>query len=155
MTRSTAATPEEYLAELPPDRREAVSALRDLINRRIAGGYRESVAWGMLAWGIPLERFPDTYNGQPLCCAALAAQKNYNSLYLMSVYQDSAEADRLARAARERGTRLDMGKSCIRFRRLDELPLDAIGDILSAATPEALIARHEEVHGPRRSRKRS
>jgi hypothetical protein len=101
------------------------------------------MGFGMIGYTIPLERYPDTYNGQPLCYAGLAAQKHHYALYLMCAYGDPAEAEWLASEFRKAGKRLDMGKSCVRFRRLDDLPLDAIGRFVARTTPEAFIARYE------------
>ena len=79
---SKAATPEDYIAELPPERQELVMRVRDLVNANLPGGYVERMSWGMISWELPLERYPDTYNGQPLVYAALAAQKSHTALYL-------------------------------------------------------------------------
>jgi hypothetical protein len=144
MATSKAATVEEYLAELPDDRREVVSTVRDMVLRNLPEGYRESMAYGMIGYGIPLERYPNTYNGQPLAYAAIAAQKNYYALYLMNVYggeQEQALRDAFAQA----GKKLDMGKSCIRFKKLEDLPLDALGPIIAGTPPEAYIAHYEAV----------
>lgn len=149
MATSRAATVEEYLAELPEDRRAVVSAVRDVVNRNLPAGYRESMAFGMIGWGIPLERYPNTYNGQPLGYAALAAQKNYFSLYLNSVYQQGPGEHRLRDEFEQAGKKLDMGKSCVRFRTLDDLPLDVIGRVIAATPPEALIATYEANRPPR------
>src|SRR5262245_5348632 len=97
----------------------------------------------MIFYEVPLERYPDTYNGRPLGYAALAEQKNYYSLYLMGCYQDPAGAEWLKGEFRKAGTKLYMGKSCIRFRNLDDLPLDAIGRAVARAPPEEFIARYE------------
>jgi hypothetical protein len=83
---SKAATVDQYLAELPADRLAEIERVRDVINEALPAGYREGMAWGMIGWAIPLERYPNTYNRQPLAYAALAAQKNSNSLYLNCVY---------------------------------------------------------------------
>ena len=143
MASSSAATVEEYLDELPPERREVVSAVRDVVLRNLPEGYRESMSFGMIGYGIPLERYPDTYNKQPLAYAGLAAQKNHYALYLMCVYQDpqteAAFREEFARA----GKKLDMGKSCVRFRRLDDLPLDVVGRTIAATPPEELIRQYE------------
>jgi hypothetical protein len=144
MATSKAATVEQYLAELPEDRREVVSAVRDMVVRNLPDGYRESMAFGMIGYGIPLERYPDTYNKQPLSYAAIAAQKNYYALYLMTGY--GGEGEQAVRDAfEEAGKKLDMGKSCIRFKKLDDLPLEALGRIIAATPPEAYIAHYEAV----------
>jgi len=106
-------------------------------------GYREGMCRGMITWSIPLQRFPDTYNGEPLVYVALAAQKAYCSLHLMSVYGDAGQAKKLRDGFLAAGRKLDMGKSCVRFRTADELPLDLIGDIVAATPPQAMIDRHE------------
>src|SRR5688572_17403916 len=90
MVTSSARTVDEYIASLPDDRREAVEAVRAVVRDNLPAGYREGMQFGMIAWYVPLERFPDTYNGQPLGLAGLASQKNYMSLYLNTVYGDQA-----------------------------------------------------------------
>ncbi|HET7459590.1 MAG TPA: DUF1801 domain-containing protein [Longimicrobium sp.] len=147
MPRSTASTVDEYLAELPEERRQVVSAVRDAVLRHLPEGYREAMAYGMIGYGVPLERYPHTYNNQPLSFAAIAAQKNYYALYLTCVYGNPDLERELREAFAAAGKRLDMGKSCIHFRSVDDLPLDAIGRIIARTPPEALIARHEAVHG--------
>jgi hypothetical protein len=143
MVTSRAATVEEYLSSLPEERREVVSAVRDLVLRNLPDGYAESMAWGMIGYGIPLARYRNTYNGQPLAYAAIAAQKNYYSLYLMGIYGDPERAAWLGEEFRKAGKKLDMGKACIRFRKLDDLPLEAIGRAVAAVTPEKYIAYYE------------
>jgi hypothetical protein len=143
MASSKAATVEAYLQELPEDRREVVSTVRDVILRNLPDGYTETMAWGMISYGIPLERYPTTYNGQPLGYVALAAQKNSYSLYLMGVYADPEQEAALREAFRCEGKKLDMGKSCVRFKKAADLPLDAIGELIAATTPEQYIARYE------------
>jgi hypothetical protein len=142
MASSKAATVEAYLAELPEDRRAVVAAVRDVVLRSLPPGYEESMAFGMIGYGVPLERYRQTYNGQPLAYAAIAAQKNYYALYLMSACAGEQEqAVRVAFAAA--GKKLDMGKSCIRFKKLDDLPLEALGRIIAATPPDAHIAQYE------------
>ena len=143
MVQSKAGTVEEYLDELPQERREVVSAVRDVILDNLPDGYRESMAWGMIGYGIPLDRYPKTYNKQPLSYAALAAQKNYYSLNLMSCYESSEGEGFLRDAFRKAGKKLDMGKCCVRFKSLDDLPLDAIGELIARTPPEALIEQYE------------
>jgi Arc/MetJ family transcription regulator len=151
MVSSRATTVDAYLRDLPEERRAVVSAMRDLVRRHLPKGYEESLAWGMITFGVPLERFPDTYNGQPLCYIGLAAQKNHFALYLMGAYQDGAIDRALREGFARAGKTLDMGKSCLRFKRLDELPLDVIARAVAALPPEELIAAHEKQHGGRRT----
>ncbi len=143
MVMSNASTVREYLAALPEERRKVVSAVRNLVKRNLPAGYRETMNWGMITWELPLARYRDTYNGQPLCYVALAAQKNFNALYLTGVYQDREQETWLKRAFRGAGKKLDMGKSCLRFRSLEDLPLEAVGKIVAWTSPEKHIARYE------------
>ena len=143
MATSKAATVAEYLAELPPERRAEVARVRDVIRKRLPKGYAESMAFGMIGYGIPLERYPNTYNGQPLSYVALAAQKHYYALYLMPAYGHEPTEVKLRKAFEDAGKKLDMGKSCIRFKTADDLPLDAIGDIIASFPAEKWIEIYE------------
>lgn len=143
MAGSNAATVEAYLEGLPEDRRAVVAAVRDVILDNLPEGYVETMNWGMISYEVPLARYPDTYNGQPLGYAALAAQKRYYALYLMGAYADPTQATRLQAAFDRAGKKMDMGKSCLRFRSLDDLPLDDVGEVIASTPPEALIARYE------------
>lgn len=143
MAKSKAATVEEYLEELPAERRAVVSGVREVILRHLPEGYREAMNWGMICYEIPLERYPETYNGQPLGYAALAAQKNAYSLHLMCAYPDSEQERLLRDGFASAGLKLDMGKSCVRFRKLEDLPLEVIGRAVASTGPAQLIALHE------------
>lgn len=143
MASSKATTVEQYLAELPAERRAVVAAVREVVLRSLPAGYREAMNWGMIAYEVPLDRYPNTYNGQPLMYAALAAQKHNFALYLIGPSQDPEQARWLADRFAAAGKRLDMGKSCLRFRTLDDLPLETIGELLAGTSPDAFIARHE------------
>lgn len=144
MVSSRAATVADYLAELDADRRIDIARVRDLINSALPAGYREAITYGMIGWVIPLEHHPLTYNGQPLCYAGLAAQKRHNSLYLNCVYASKDRAERLKAAFAAAGKKLDMGKSCIRFNRADDLALDVIGEEIASTTPEEFVRIYEE-----------
>lgn len=143
MVQSKAASVSQYLAELPAERRAVVSKVRDLVNAHMPPGYKEAMAFGMIGWGIPLSRYPETYNKQPLSYVALAAQKNNYSLYLMGVYGVAGQEKKLRAAAAAQGKKLDMGKSCLRFKRPDDLPLDAIGELIASMSVEDYIAMYE------------
>lgn len=155
MVMSKAATVEDYIAELPADRARVLSEVRKVVLKNLPKGYREMMGWGMISWGVPLEQYPDTYNGQPLCYAALAAQKNHFSLYLMGVYGHPEREQALRDAFAKAGKKLDMGKSCVRFDALDDLPLDAIGRTIAGMPPSELIALHEAARAQGASRRRS
>ncbi len=144
MVSSKATTVADYLAELPPDRRAEIERVRDLINAALPDGYREGIGYGMIGWVIPLERYPDTYNRQPLAYVALAAQKNSNSLYLNCVYASKERTERLREAFAAAGKKLDMGKSCIRFKKADDLALDAIRAEIASTSPDQYIRIYEE-----------
>jgi hypothetical protein len=137
--QNKAKTVTEYLDGLPPDRRQVIAKMRTLIKQHVPKGYEESMLFGAITYAIPLKTFPETYNGQPLCYTALAAQKNYCSLYLMGVYGDAKKSKLLADAFEARGLKLDMGKACIRFKTLDDLPLDVIGEVVASVPPAKYI----------------
>jgi len=149
-----AKTVEAYLASLAEDRREAISAVRSVILKNLPKGYRESMNWGMICYEIPLERYSDTYNGQPLGLAALASQKQHMALYLMNVYGDPATAAWFKEGFQRAGKKLDMGKSCVRFKKLDDLALDVIGQAIARTPVEAYIAVYEKAQkGRQKNRK--
>lgn len=143
MVQSLAKTVGQYLAELPEPRRALIASVRDMVNRHIPQGYREAMSWGMIGWGIPLERYPNTYNGQPLAYVALAAQKRHNALYLMCVYSDSEQERGLRAAYAARGLKLDMGKCCLRFSDRAPPPEDLLGPLIASLSVEDYIAAHE------------
>jgi hypothetical protein len=143
MVRSHATTVAEYLEELPEDRRAVVAAVREVILKNLPKGYQETMNWGMISYEIPLERYPTTYNKQPLSCACLGAQKNYYVLHLMAVYGSPEQAAWFREEFRKAGKKLDMGKACVRFRKLDDLPLDVIGRVIARTPPEKYIAFYE------------
>ena len=143
MARSGATSVDDYLNELPPERRAIIAAVRDVINRNLPQGYRETMNWGMISYELPLERYPDTYNGQPLMYAALAAQKSYHAIYLPAIYQDSGSREWFREEFRKTGKKLDMGRSCVRFRKLEDLPLDVIGKVIARTPPEDFIEAYE------------
>lgn len=143
MAQSDATTVEAYLAELPDDRRAAIAAVRDVIVEHLPEGFVEGMQYGMISYYLPLERYPDTYNEQPLAIAALANQKRYMSLYLMGIYGNEDDAWWFREKWTLSGKRLDMGKSCVRFRKLDDVPLDVVGAAIERTSPQALIADYE------------
>jgi hypothetical protein len=151
MVRSSAQSVYEYLAELPEARRAVLSEMRKLIRKPLPKGYDEALNWGMLCYQIPLDRYPDTYNGQPLGYVALASQKNYCALYLTGAYMDPAQTAALEEGFAKAGKKLNMGKSCVRFKKLDDLALDAIANLIASTPPDAFIALYEK-NRPKRAR---
>jgi hypothetical protein len=131
------------LRAVPAEQRGALMKVRQLIRKHLPKGYQEALNWGAITYQVPLKRCPHTYNGQPLCYTALAAQKNYLSLYLMTVYGHPAKQKQLKEGSARAGKKLDMGKSCIRFRTLDDLPLDTIADIIASTPVDVYVASYE------------
>jgi hypothetical protein len=130
--KSKATTIDQYLSQLPEDRRVAIEAVRKVILKNLPKGYEEVLQYGMLGYVVPLKVFPAGYlnrKNEPLPYICLASQKNYMSIYMMSVYGD-AEAQ-FRKEYQATGKRLDMGKCCVRFRKLEDLPLDVIGKAVS------------------------
>ena len=138
--QTKAPTVQAYLRSLPEDRRAAISSVRDVILKNLDPSYEEGIQYGVIGYYVPHRVYPKGYHcdpKQPLPFAALASQKNYMSLYLMSVYcgcVDASPGNRHARWFREAwtksGKKLDMGKACIRFKKIDDLPLDLIGEAI-------------------------
>lgn len=141
--QSNATTVTEYLDELPPERRAAIAAVRDTILANLPDGYEEAMNWGMITYQVPLETYPDTYNGQPLQYAALASQKRHMAVYLTAVYASDEAREAFLDDYRATGKKLDVGKSCVRFKRLDDLPLALIGKTIAATAVEEFVARYE------------
>ncbi len=142
--QSQAQTVAAYLESLPEERRVALETVRAVIRDNLPEGYEEGMQYGMIGYYIPLSRYPKTYNKQPLGYVALASQKNYMSLYLMAVY-GHVEREQWFRAEyARRGKKLDMGKSCVRFKRLEDLPLNLIGEVVAQEPVEQFIERYEQ-----------
>ena len=141
--KSDATTVDEYLASLPEDRREALEAVRGVVLENLPEGYEECLSFGMISYVVPLSRYPDTYNGQPLALASLASQKRHMALYLNNVYSDAETREWFVAAYAASGKRLDMGKSCVRFRRLDDLPLDVVARAIVRTSVDDFLAFYE------------
>ena len=151
--QSDALTVAEYLASLPEDRKKAMAAVRKVIRANLPKGIVESMNWGMIVYEVPLKTYPDTYNGQPLAYAGLASQKNYMSVYLMGLYGSEALRAEFESAYKATGKRMDVGKSCVRFRALDDLPLDVVAHAIGALTLDQFLALHDEAASLRTSKK--
>ena len=151
--RSEATSVEQYLSELPEDRRVTIEAVRETILQNLPEGYEEEMNWGMITYQIPLETYPDTYNGQPLMYAALASQKNHMAVYMMGIYMDEKAREEFETAYRATGKRFDVGKSCVRFKKLEDLPLPLIGESIAYMGAEEFVERVKAVHSPRKGKK--
>jgi len=148
------ATVADYLDSLTPEKRAVIEEARAFVHKHVPTGYAEFMNWGVINWGIPLEQFSNTYNGQPLCYVGLGAQKNYNSLYLMGAYSTSNgeyttpfSQKLLVDAFKKAGKRLDMGKCCLHFKKLDDLELTSVAQVIAMSTPEEYLAYYKRVKG--------
>lgn len=142
------ATVEAYLAALPPDRRAAVAAVRDAVNRALPAGYEEGFAYGMIGWHVPHRLYPAGYHcdpKQPLPFAGLASQKGHMSLHLMAVYLDPPRRDAFVGAWKRTGKKLDMGAACVRFKAVDDLALDVITDAIAAIPVTTYVATYDAI----------
>ncbi len=148
--QSKAKTVTEYLAGVPEDRRAALKTVRAVVKKHLPKGYVEGIGYGMIVWSVPLEVYPDTYNGEPLMYAALASQKNYMALYLTGGGTDGPVHKKLVAGFKAAGKKLDVGKSCIRFEQLDDLPLDVIGHAVGAVPLEAHVERAKQARKKKR-----
>ena len=143
MVRSSATTVKAYLDQLPEARRKALAKVRAVIRRNLPKGIVETMNWGMICYEVPLRVHADTYNGQPLMYAALASQKRHMAVYLTTVASDAKELAWFTKAYKATGRKPDIGKSCVRFRELEDLPLELIGEAIGRTTMEAFIAQAE------------
>ncbi len=131
--QSKATTVAKYLAELPAERRIAISAVRKVILANLDSGYEEGMQYGMIGYYVPHRVYPSGYHcdpKQPLPFAGLASQKQYMSLYLMSLYNDEDNCKWFHQAWAAAGKKLNMGKCCVRFKKLEDLALDVIGEAI-------------------------
>ena len=134
---------EAYVAALPDDRRPTIDAVRRVILEHLPDGFDEVVQYGMISYVVPLERYPDTYNHQALVVASLANQKRHMAIYLMGVYGEDGAQEWLRQRWASTGKKLDMGKSCLRFRRLDDLALDVVGEAIARTSVDAFLTAYE------------
>lgn len=142
-----AADIDDYFQQLPPDRLDAMMRLRAVILENLPDGFQEQLQYKMPGWVVPHSLYPDGYHcnpKDPLPFASIASQKNYVALYHMGLY---ANEELLAwfreEYAKRVPTKLDMGKSCIRFKKLDQIPYDLVGELMGKITPEDWVATYE------------
>lgn len=150
--QSKAKTVKEYIEELPEDKKTAIKAVRKVILENLPKGYEETMGYGMMGYVVPLSRYPEGYLGrkdEPLPYIGLASQKNHFSLYLMNVYGDKDVEAWFKKAFQDAGKKLDMGKSCVRFRELDDLPLEVIGKVVAMTSVDELIENYKKRKGDR------
>jgi hypothetical protein len=150
--QSKATTVDAYLKELQPDRRAALQTLHNLILKKLPKGYAPAMQYGMITYVVPLKLYPKGYLGKkdvPLPYISLASQKNYMSLYLMNIYSDKKAYDAFEKAVKAAGKKLDMGKCCVRFKKLEELPMDVVGEVVASTPVNQFIAEYENAHAKR------
>ena len=156
--QSKATTVEQYLASLPEDRRAALSAVRDVILENLDDQDEEGMQYGMIGYYVPHKVFPAGYHcdpKQPLPFASLASQKSHMAVYLMCVYGQPEHETWFRKAWAKTGKKLDMGKSCVRFKKLEDVALDVIGEAIRRAPAKAYIAHYEAVIRPPDKKKAS
>lgn len=147
MIQSPAPTVSSYLQSLSADRRSEIEIIRDLILRHLPAGYEEGMLYGMIGYYVPFSRYPQTYNGQPLCYVGLASQKNYISLYLTNIYGSTENKTWFETEYKKTGKKLNMGKSCLRFRKAEDIPLDLVGQAIARTSVDEFIKMDQAVHG--------
>jgi uncharacterized protein YdhG (YjbR/CyaY superfamily) len=138
----------EYLATIPEERLSAYTQLRDIINNNIDKGFKECISYNMPGWVVPLESYPDGYHCKadtPLPFASLANQKGFIAVYHMGVYADEKLYDWFVNAYPQHSKRkLDMGKSCIRFKKMDDIPYELIGQLMKKMTMKQWVSLYEK-----------
>lgn len=148
MVQSTTTTVDAYLAALPDDRREAIAAVRDVILKNLPKGVAEGMQYGMIGYFIPHSVYPPGYHcdpKQPLPVASIASQKSHMALYLMTVYGNETEEAWFRDAWTATGKKLDMGKACVRFKKIEQVPLEVVGEAFRRLSVESYIQRYEAV----------
>jgi len=150
---SEARTVAEYIKALPVERQQAINKVRAVILENLPQGYEEVMNWGMITYQVPLSVKPDTYNKKPLMYAALASQKNHMAVYLSNIYANQASREEFERDYRATGKRYDVGKSCVRFRKLDDLPLELIGKAIAQTEMEEFVSDYERMIEQRKESK--
>jgi hypothetical protein len=145
--QSKAATVEQYLAELPPERQAPMRGLRDAVNARLPRGFQEVMSYGMVGWVVPHTLYPAGYHCDPklpLPFMGMASQKQAISVYHMGIYADAALMTWFtAEHAKASPKKLDIGKSCVRYKSAEHIPFELIGELASRMTPQDWIARYE------------
>ena len=141
------ATPEEYIATIPEERKAAIAELRKVINKNLPKGFKEGVGYGMIGWAVPHSLYPAGYHCDPkqaLPFLSIASQKNFIAVYHMGIYADKELFDWfVAEYPTHVKTKLDMGKSCIRFKKPEQIPVDLIGELAAKMSPADWITLYE------------
>ena len=146
---SDAATVQDYISELPEERQFAISTVRIIIMENLPEGYEEVMNWGMITYQVPLSDYPDTYNKKPLMYAALASQPNHMAVYLIGIYMDDQMRHDFKAKYLATGKKYDVGKSCVRFRKLEDLPLPLIGEAIAAYGVDDFVNQWKQLRSPK------
>jgi hypothetical protein len=145
--QSKAKTPDDYIAELPEDRQKAMTELRQVIAKNLPKGFEERMGYGMMGWDVPHSLYPAGYHcnpKDPLPFLGIASQKNNISLYHMGIYANPKLLEWFqAEWPKHTSRKLDMGKSCIRFKKVDDIPIKLIGELAKKMTPAQWIDIYE------------
>lgn len=144
MVSSAATTVKDYLAELPEEKLKTVAAVRSALRENMPKGYVEQMQYGMITYAVPFKHFADTYNGQPLGYVSIAAQKNHFAVYLMGIYGDEKLRKWFEAEYKKSGKRMDIAKACVRFKRLEDLPLELVGEAVSKMPMDDFVALYEK-----------
>lgn len=155
--RSEAKTVKEYLAGLPDDRRKEIERVRRVVKKHLPKGFEETMQYGMIGYVVPLNRYPEGYLDDPnvpLPFLSLASQKNYIALYALGLYSDKKLYAWFLKEWGKTGKKLDMGKSCIRFKKTEDVPLDLIGEMIAKMPMEDFIKLYEKFRGSRAKKKK-
>ncbi len=146
--QSKAATVDQYISELPEDRQKAIKELRKQVKKNIPKGFKEQMSYGMIGWVVPHSLYPPGYHCTPelpLPFMNIASQKNFIAVYHMGIYGDPKLLkwfnDEYTKAGFKK---LDMGKSCMRFKKPEQIPFELIGKLAARITPEQWIERYEK-----------
>ncbi len=146
MQNLKAKTAKEYIDARPPERKKAIEAVRKMALKNLPKGYEENIQWGMITYAVPLKLYPKGYGGNknvPLPLMSLGSQKHHMALYMMNVYGNK-ELDKWFRQAyKATGKKLDMGKGCLRFKKLDDLALDVVAKAITKISVKDFIAQYE------------
>ncbi|HIK81636.1 MAG TPA: DUF1801 domain-containing protein [Planctomycetes bacterium] len=153
--KSEAKTPQEYIDSLPEDRRATIKKLRALIRKNLPRGYKEQMRWGFICYEVPLSTFPDTYNDEPLMYAAIASQKRHYGVYMCGIYLLPEVFKRLSTEWKKRGTRLDIGKSCLRIASWEKCEPDLIAEAIASVPLEKFVAATNAATSTRKKNKKT
>ena len=148
--QSKAKTVSAYLAELPADRRKSIEQVRKVILKSLPKGYEEMMQYGMIGYAVPLSLYPQGYHckkDEPLPFISLASQKNNMAIYFFCLYQNAAEKAQFVKEYKASGKTLDMGKSCIRFKKPEDLALDVIGKAIARTPVKKFVQTYEKARG--------